>query len=367
MTHLAARRLHNQRLAGTPYTLPLDVVSWLTAVQSQDYGGARWGIAQRTADTTEAEIDRLFDDGAILRTHVLRPTWHFVLPDDIRWLLELTGPRVRASLASRYRQLEIDDDLIARAYAAFAEGLSGGRSLTRYEMGDLLRASGIVTEGQRLPHLLMAAELDGLVISGPRRGKQHTFALLAERAPHARSLEREEALAELTHRYFRSHGPAQLQDFAWWSGLSLTDIRTGIALAGGSLTHEIVDGKEYWSGADGEVASDVTGPAHLLPNFDEYTVSYRDRTAAIDPDLPFDPALFSYGNILSNVLTIGGRVRGSWRQKVSGTRLRVEVRLLAPLTPVEVNAVMAVAERMERYLRRPVEVTGMDASRGNIG
>jgi winged helix DNA-binding protein len=308
MTDLAARRLHSQRLAGTPCTSPVDVVSWLTAVQSQDYGGAKWGIAQRTVDITEAEIDQLFDEGAILRTHVLRPTWHFVLPDDIRWLLELTGPRVRAGLASRYRQLEIDDDLIARAYAAFAEALSGGRSLTRPEMGDVLRVSGIVTEGQRLPHLLMAAELDGLIISGPRRGKQHTFALLAERAPNAGSLPREEALAELTRRYFTSHGPAQLQDFAWWSGLSLTDIRTGIALAGDRLAHEVVDGKDYWFDAEAGIEADGIGPAHLLPNFDEYTVSYRDRAAAIDPDLPFNPALFSYGNILSNVVTLGGRV-----------------------------------------------------------
>src|SRR5579859_1760648 len=129
-----------------------------------------WAVAQRTVDTTEAEIDQLVTDGAILRTHVLRPTWHVVLPDDIRWLLELTGPRVRAGLASRFRLLEIDDDQVARANAAFTSALSGGVSLSRSQLDSMLRASGIVTEGQRLPHLLLAAELEGLITSGPRRG-----------------------------------------------------------------------------------------------------------------------------------------------------------------------------------------------------
>lgn len=359
MTDLTGRRLHSQRLTGAPCTSPADVVRWLTAVQSQDYGGASWALGQRTAVATEAEVNRLFDLGAILRTHVLRPTWHFVLPDDIGWLLALTGPRVRAGLVSRYRQLEIDDGLVARANAAFTAALVGGRSLTRSQLNEVLCASGILTEGQRLPHLLMAAELEGLITSGPRRGKQHTYALLAERAPNARSLEREEALAELVRRYFRSHGPAQVQDFVWWSGLSTGDARIGIALAGTALVREVVEGREYWSDPETGSASDVTGLAHLLPNFDEYTVAYRDRTSLIDANLPFDPALFSFGSVLSNVVTIGGRVHGAWRRTGAGARARVEIRLLAPLTPAEADALARAADRMGRFLGRPVELTGL--------
>lgn len=361
MTNLAIRRLHSQRLSGEQGASAVDVVRRLTCVQSQDYTGARWALGQRTHGTTEAGIDQLFDEGAILRTHVLRPTWHFVLPDDIRWLLELTGPRVRDSLASRYRQLGIDDGLVARAGAAFRAALNGGGNLTRPQMDEVLRGVGILTEGQRLPHLLMRAELDGLITSGSRHGKQHTYALLEERAPNARSLDREEALAQLARRYFQSHGPAQLQDFVWWSGLTATDGRTGIALAGTALAHEMVDGRDYWFDAEAEPAPDLSPLAHLLPNFDEYTVGYRDRTAAIDPDRPFNPALFSFGSILSNIVTVRGRVRGAWRRTAVGSGVRIELRLLDRLGPAEAIAVARAGDRMGRFLTQPVELTGLQS------
>jgi hypothetical protein len=158
VTDIAARRLHAQRLTGEPFASVVEAVRWLGAVQSQDYAGAKWALGQRTAGALERDVDRLFDEGAILRTHVLRPTWHFVLPDDIRWQLELTGPRIGLGLAARYRQLEIDEDVAARACEALAAALAGGRYLTRPELGEVLRAAGISPEGQRLPHLLMRAE-----------------------------------------------------------------------------------------------------------------------------------------------------------------------------------------------------------------
>src|SRR5205807_5582397 len=171
--------LHSQRLTGEPFPSAVDAVRWLGAVQSQDYGGAKWALGQR-ARATDAALDRLFDQGAVLRTHVLRPTWHFVLPEDIRWLLELTGPRVRLGLAARHRELEIDGEVSARAGTVLAAALAGGRHLTRGELGEALRAAGVPPDGQRLPHLLMLAELDGLIASGPRHGRQHTYALLDE-------------------------------------------------------------------------------------------------------------------------------------------------------------------------------------------
>lgn len=359
MTDLAAWRLRTHRLIGPPCASPAEVVGRLTAVQAQDYGGAGWAIGQRTAGSTRAEIDELVDAGVILRTHVLRPTWHFVLAEDIRWLIELSGPRVLASLAHRSRWLELDDDVVARANAVFEAELSGGMSLTRPELGEALRRSGIRTDGQRLQHLVMTAELQGLIVSGLRRGKAQTYALLEERAPDARSLQREEALAELTRRYFQSHGPAQIQDAVWWSGLTASDIRKGITLAGDTLAHGVFDGKDYWFDAEADPISEPTDAAHLLPNWDEYTVSYRDRSATLHPDIPFDPALFSFGSVLSNVVIIGGRVRGSWQRRVAGDRVRVEVRLLRPLAPDEVEAVEDVAERMGSFLGQTVELRGI--------
>ncbi|HEV2035216.1 MAG TPA: winged helix DNA-binding domain-containing protein [Candidatus Dormibacteraeota bacterium] len=349
VTGIAARRLHAQRLIGEPFTSPVDAVRWLAAVQSQDYSGAKWALGLRTRGVTEAELDRLFDAGAILRTHVMRPTWHFVLPEDIRWLLHLTGRRVRLSLVARYRELDLDDNVVARAGAAFAAALAGGRHLTRPELGDVLRGARIAPQGQRLPHLLMRAELDGLIVSGPRHGKQFTYALLEERVPKARLPDRTEALAELTERYFRSHGPAQVQDFAWWSGLSMADTRKGIALAGKALEYQVIEGKDYWFDAKGGPARTAAGVAHLLPNFDEYSVAYRDRSAIVPADRPLDPAFFSFGSILSNIVTVGGVVRGAWRRTFTRSSVRIEIRVLDRLGTRATAAVEAAGRRVGRF------------------
>ena len=356
VTDIAARRLHTQRLVGEPFPSVVDAVRWLGAVQAQDYGGAKWALGQRVHGATDAELDRLYDEGAILRTHVLRPTWHFVLPEDIHWMLALTGPRVLLGVAGRHRQLEIDEGVIARAREVFTEALAGGRSLTRAQLGETLDAAGISPEGQRLPHLIMAAELDGLIASGPRRGKQHTYTLLADRAPEASPVDRTAALAELTRRYFRSHGPAQLQDFVWWSGLTAADARSGLELAGETLERQAIDGQDYWCDPEAGPGGEVGGVAHLLPNFDEYTVAYRDR-AAVHGDHPFDPSLFSFGSVLANVVTFDGRVRGAWRRTVEASAVRVEVRPLGRLDPDETSAVDEAGRRYSRFLDRPVELT----------
>jgi len=356
MTSITARRLRAQRLIGKPFASPVDVVRWLGAVQSQDYAGAKWALAQRSQATTDAAIDRLFDQGAILRTHVMRPAWHFVVPEDIRWLLDLTAPRVRLGLASRYRELQIDDRVAARAGSAFAKALTGGRHLTRPELGRVLSAAGISPEGQRLPHLLLRAELDQLIVSGPRRGKEFTYALLEERAPTASAMDRPEALAELTRRYFRSHGPAQIQDFTWWSGLTAADARSGITLAGVALEHRVIDGKDYWFDAATRNASTAGVVAHLLPNFDEYTVGYRDRSALVPADGRFDPSLFSFGSILSNVIAIGGVVHGAWRRSSSRGGVLIEMRTSERLSARDSAAVTVAGRRMSRFLGRPLEL-----------
>jgi hypothetical protein len=360
VTDIAASRLSAQRLVGKPFPSAVDAVRWLGAVQSQDYGGAKWALAQRTSGATDAELDRLVDEGAILRTHLMRPTWHFVVAEDIRWLLDLTSPRLLAGLAGRYRQLELDARTRARAIEVFSAALSGGHSLTRAQLGDALLAAGISPEGQRLPHLLGIAEVEGVIVSGPRRGKQFTYALLEERAPRARRLERDEALAELTRRYFRSHGPAQIRDFGWWSGLTAADIKRGLAAVGTALQHQAVDGKDYWFDPQSAAGKRPPPTAHLLPNFDEFTVAYRDRGAVIHPDLRFDPSFFAYyreaapqGGILSNVVTIGGLVRGSWRRTLAPKVVEVEVRLLGPLDAAEMAAVERAAGRLGRFLERP--------------
>jgi hypothetical protein len=212
--NIARLRLHNQLLSRTEFTEPEQVVAWLGAVQAQDYAGAKWALGLRLANATDAAIEEAIDRGRILRTHVMRPTWHFVTPADIRWMLELTAPRVRALLAYNDRQLGLDQVTFKKSSAVLEKALQNNQQLTRGELTPILEKAGIAVEGLHLGQLLTHAELDGLVCSGPRKGKQFTYALLEERAPEARLLEREAALAELSRRYFHSHGPATLQDFA---------------------------------------------------------------------------------------------------------------------------------------------------------
>ncbi len=363
MTSIAGARLRAQRLTGQPFDDAIEAVRRMGAMQSQDYSGAKWALAQRLDAVTEAAIDRLYDQGTILRTHVLRPTWHFVLPEDIRWLLELTGPRVFSGVGGRWRRLEIDREVIARARAAWQAALAGGRSMTRPELGGVLAAAGISPEGQRLPHLAMALELEGFLASGPRRGKQLTWALLEERAPAARSMEPQEALRELARRYFSSHGPAQLQDFAWWTGLTLADARRGAGLAGADLASRSIGGKEYWHDPELDWRSAIKGAVHLLPNFDEYTVGYRDRSALLHADYPFRPELFAFSSILSNIVTAGGELRGAWRKIVTPKGVRLEVSPLAPLSPAVRAGVEQAGRRFGRFLERPVELAWIQPDR----
>src|SRR5205085_10298801 len=272
MTNLdiAHQRLHNQLIARHTFENPSDVVQWLGAVQAQDFAGAKWALGLRIEGATDESIERAFADGTILRTHVMRPTWHFVSPADIRWLLALTAPRVHAASAYYNRKLELDDAVFRCTNAVLANALQGGKQLTRDELASALQQAGIVTEDvQRVTYIVMRAELDGIICSGVRRGKQFTYALLAERAPQARSLDRDEALAELTKRYFTSHGPATIQDFVWWSGLTVADAKAGLAMVTSHLLHETINGQTYWFSPSTPPVQYLSQAAYLLPNYDE--------------------------------------------------------------------------------------------------
>jgi hypothetical protein len=325
-------------------------VRTLGAVQSQDYAGAKWALAQRLGDVTDADLDRDFNAGRILRTHVMRPTWHFVTPEDIRWLQMLTGPRVKRLMTNYFRTNQIDDALMARSNQVLAGALRGGNHLTRKELAAALQQAGIAWHGLRLTFLVMAAELDAVICSGPRRGKQFTYALLEERAPKARTLTREQALAELVRRYFTSHGPAQLKDFAWWSGLTIADARAGLEMVGGDLVSEVFAGKPYWLASNSKAPAAPPMVAHLLPNYDEYTVSYRDHDAV------FDRTRVPLSSVLAHVLIVAGQVRGGWRRTLARGEVVVEMNLPEPLAAVERDALQSAAERFGRFLGQPVRL-----------
>ena len=233
---IVRRRLAAQRLTGEPCADVAAAVAWSGVVQAQEHAEALWSLAMRVGGVTSDDVQAACDRGEVLRTHVLRPTWHFVAAADLRWMLRLTGERLQAKGAGRYRELGLDADTFARMHEVFAATLSDGEPRTRKELNAALVAAGVDTTGQRMPHMLGHAELEGLIVSGPRRGKQHTYLLLEGRVPEAPARSREADVAELALRYFVSHGPATLRDFAWWSGLTIADGKAGVAAAGERLS-----------------------------------------------------------------------------------------------------------------------------------
>ena len=317
-------------------------------MQAQDYAGAKWGLGMRLPGATDAAVERAFDRGEMLRTHVLRPTWHFVAPADIRWLLTLTAPRVHAANAYMYRKLALDPGTFRRSSARLAKALAGGRHLTRDELRVVLEGIGIATDLERMAYLLMHAELEGLICSGPRRGKQFTYALLDERAAPAKALTRPEALVTLARRFFRSRGPATAHDFANWSGLTVADARAGLEGAGAKLNHEVMNGVTYWSGRAQRRPRVSRAFAHLLSVYDEYLSGYKDRGAIISPR--HAARLRKMGNAGIYVVAVNGMIVGYWNRAFGRGTVVITTHLFKRLARPERLALSAALRRYRAFL-----------------
>ena len=347
---IVLRRLRTQRLAGAGFTRPEDVVGWLGAVQSQDYGPAKWAVGSRQQRASDAAVERAFAEGRILRTHVLRPTWHFVLPADIRWLLTATAPRIQAGNAGRYRRLGLDAETLRRGEQLLAGALRGGKQLTRAELAEVLTKGGIDVQGQRLPHLLMYAELNAVICSGARRGLQQTYALLEERAPDARDLPYDEALAELARRYFTSHGPATAKDFATWASLTLAEVKASIEAAGSVLRREEIDGSAFWSAADEPRRTPAlrSPTVRLVQGYDEYIMGYTETKRLLarlgTAWQPATPPVFAL------VVLLDGRVAGFWKRTIQKKAVVVEAALLEPFDAAQTRALEEQAARHAAFL-----------------
>jgi winged helix DNA-binding protein len=353
---ILSRRLQHQKLTSADRLTATELVAWLGAVQAQDYPAAKWALGLRGKGLGDADVEQAFNDGKILRTHVLRPTWHFVSPDDIRWMLALTAPRVHALNAHYYRQAGLDDKTVKKSCALIQRSLAGGQHLTRVELAERLKRAKIAAEGLKLAYLMMHAELDGVICSGPRHDKQFTYALLDERAPKTTPITRDEALARLVERYFSSHGPATVRDFTCWSGLLVRDAKLGIEMAKNALVEETIDGRLHWSAtAPPAPTKRRTSPVYLLPNYDEYLIAYKDRPAA-DSTRAANMEARSNG-AFPHHLVIAGRLAGSWRRTVKANSVAIEVAPYKALSKADAHAVTGEADCYGEFLNMPVELT----------
>lgn len=349
---IVSLRLQNQYLAQPTFQKVSDVVKHLGAIQAQDYPAAKWALGLRMSSATDANIEAAYNNGEILRTHVMRPTWHFVMPQDIRWMLELTAPQVKKLLAHYDPKLEITGKLLLQAYKIISDALQGHNYLTRIEIAEQLGRHNIIVHGQRLGHIVMHAEIDGLICSGPRKGKQFSYALIAERAPNAKKLSREESLATLAAKYFTSHGPAQLKDFAWWSGLTMKDATEGLHLIKDQLLNETIDEKTYWFFPTQKVIRQPSPTAYLLSIYDEYTIAYKDRSALGGER--YVEQFISMGNALTAVIILDGLIVGTWKRSLKKNSVEIKLSLLKKITQAEYKAIEQAAELYRIFL-------GMDA------
>jgi hypothetical protein len=359
--NIVRNRMANQFLTAPWRGSIAALVQKLGAVQAQDYAGAKWALSLRTNGVNDAEIENELARGRILRTHVLRPTWHFVAPDDIRWMLALTAPHIQRRMATYDRRLGLTPSILRRCCNAIAKSLAGNNHLTSAELRAMLSTKrlGKMTP-QQLAHVMMHAELEAVVCSGARNGTQFTYALLDERVPETDGLRPDQALAELTMRYFVTRSPATVHDFAWWSGLPVREARRGITSCSASLHQFNLNGKQYWQAARIDDTQQNKRTAHLLPNYDEYFIGYKDRSAI--GDRLANVALVSGGDsLIAHVIFVDGQIVGGWKRRNTKSAVELDFRLLTTLTPAELKRVLKAALGLARFLGIP-GVTCRDSS-----
>jgi len=351
---IPALRLQSQHIKQADFTRVEEVVSWMGAMQAQDYAGALWSIALRTPNLTKVDVEQAIVDRKIVRSWPMRGTLHFIAAKDARWMVQLLAPRATAAAASRRRSLELTDTVLEKSKQLLETALAGEVALSRQTLCDLLDAHGIATVGQRGIHILRYFSEQGLLCFGPHEGKQPTFVLMDEWLPPTPEKSREEALFELTRRYFTSHGPATLKDFAGWANITLGDARLGLALAGDELQQTELSQKTYWHSPNLKVQQQLS--LFLLPGFDEYILGYKDRSAVLAPE--YANRIIPGGNgVFQATIVSNGQVIGIWKRATKTKSVVVCLEPFKALSETEKTAITQQAKRYEMFLQSPVEIT----------
>jgi Winged helix DNA-binding domain len=355
---IAHQRLLHQRIAQSTLEQPSleqpsQVVQWLGAMQAQDYRQALWAVAARTTSATQADVELAIQNRSIVLTWPMRGTMHFVAAPDVRWLLELCALRKTSSNSARWKQLELDDRLLERCEQLFRTTLTGGKALTRAAMLGVLDQAGIDPAGQRGYHILGHLARTGLLCFGPKQGKEQTFVLLEEWIPSTPQISREAALAKLAQRYFTSHGPATVQDFTHWTGLTLGDARAGLESIRAKLSSEKVNGLEYWWLDQGSsTLESPAGQVHLLPGFDEYILGYKDRRDVLATS--HAQRIVPGGNgVFFPMIVVDGQVLGTWKSSIKRHGLEVSLEPFLEIDGLS-ERVQPAVERYRQFLDVPL-------------
>ncbi len=340
----------NQQLVSSGFKTAKEIAGWMGALQAQDYRMSKWAFGIRLRNSTEVTIDQEIDSGAIIRTHLLRPTWHFVSADDIYWLLDLTAPRLTAASKSRDKQLGLTDSIIKRCNGILEKSLRDGNHKTREELKSELERFKINIDGNRASHIFMRAELEGIICSGRQNKGRPTYTILSEWVPQQRHKNREESLKELALRYFTSHGPATIHDFIWWSGLTIKDAKKALEFNKDYLLSEVIQNQTYWLTDTYKTPGAETDEIFFLPAFDEFLISYRDRSASLS--LVDNKKAVSENGIFYPALLQNGQVIGTWKRSIKNNRVYLSKNLFGPVTQDLEEAIFKSSVRYSDFTGR---------------
>jgi hypothetical protein len=347
-------RLIRQQIAGTKFKTVKEIVCWMGAMQGQDYTMAKWAIGTRLPGSTEKTVEAAINRGEIIRTHLLRPTWHFVSAEDIYWMLELTAPHIKASLKFRSKWLGLTDTICKKSNKIIEKALIAEKHLTRDEIVKKLENAKINTEEQRAHHLLLRAELDGIICSGRIKLKKQTYALLEERIPKSKTLNRDEALEKLARKYFTSHCPATLKDFVWWSGLPVNGAKRALEMVKQDLISEKISSQVYWLINSFSIPKNYKESIYLLPAYDEFLISYKDRNAAIT--FENNKKAISNNGIFRPTIIINGQVKGIWKQLMKKNKVIIETDFFQPPGKATINSLKKQAFTLGVFLGKNIEL-----------
>lgn len=342
-------RLFTQQLTRPEFDTPAEVISWMGAVQAQEMTAAKWAVGLRMKNPRLSAVARALETGEIIRMHILRPTWHYVAAKDVCWMSQISGPRIKAAWTSfaHHNGISLDGSFFAPA-RKILEKVLPGKSLDRAELSAAFAARGLDITEHMLRYVLCCAEADGLVCSGPERGRTHTYMLTEERVKNAPTCPREEALYRLARLYFQSHSPASFEDFAWWSGLSISDARRAVLSLGAELAREFFGGRELFVHVSCSGRKEDPPVVHLLPPFDEYLISYKDRTDALEPK--YQPKAFNRFGTFYPVILSDGKIVGNWQKTQRVKTPHLETSFFIRKHGVDKGALAAAEKRYLDFL-----------------
>lgn len=305
-------RLLNQHLNSPIFDNPTDVVRHMGAMQAQEYRMMRWAVAMRTKKPSSSSFKKAFDNGSIVRLHLLRGTWQLIAGEDYWWMLDLCGLKSTAVINGwmKANKISIPENEYLYIREILCSTASDLGSATKEDFATALATKGITMDNHRLSYHIRMAELSGKLCSGELLPMKASYSLSESKIPSTPAIDRDEALRKLARKYFQSHSPATFEDYLWWSGMNVSDCRKGMELLGNELRKIAHDGREFYLLEGCRIKGNTKGQTILLAPYDEYIIGYKSRDLSIPAN--YVAKVHSQNGIFFPVILHDGQTIGNW-------------------------------------------------------